>query len=163
MADTTAIESTEKKKSAKSLIFISLVLALVGAGGGFYVTYEQLILSDDKEMSGTSEKPTSNVQLPDDLGFVALDPLIVSLGQNTDLNLRFRAQLEIREDHRAEVEKLLPRIMDVLNSYLRAVDVKDIQEVSSLIRLRSQMLRRIQVVAGVDRIQDLLVMEFVVN
>ncbi|MEM7791980.1 MAG: flagellar basal body-associated FliL family protein, partial [Verrucomicrobiota bacterium] len=77
--------------------------------------------------------------------------------------LRFRAQLEIREENREDVEKLLPRIIDVLNSYLRAIDVEDIEGTASLVRLRSQMLRRVQVVAGIDRVQDLLVMEFVVN
>lgn len=163
MAETTAIETGEKKKFPKSLALLSLVLALAGAGGGFFVAYQGLVPGDKKPTPEMAEKNTSSTQLPEDLGFVALDPLVISLGQNSGLNLRFRAQLEIREKNRQEVEKILPRIIDVLNSYLRALDIQDIEEVSSLVKLRSQMLRRIQVVAGVERVQDLLIMEFVVN
>lgn len=163
MADATAIDAEEKKKSSKPLIIISLILGLIGAGGGFYLVYEGVILGQGDTESMDAAKPTVSSDLPDDIGFVPVDPLIVSLGPNSSLNLRFRAQLEIREQHRSEVEKLLPRVVDVLNSYLRAINVEDVVGTASLIRLRAQMLRRIQVVTGIDRVQDLLVMEFVVN
>jgi flagellar FliL protein len=63
----------------------------------------------------------------------------------------------------AEVTLLLPRIMDVLNSYLRAVDVAQIEDPSALIRIRAHMLRRIQIVTGEGRVRDLLITEFVMN
>ncbi len=53
--------------------------------------------------------------------------------------------------------------MDILNGYLRAVDVRDLEDPSALIRLRAQMLRRIQIVTGEGRVKDLLIMEFVLN
>jgi flagellar FliL protein len=53
--------------------------------------------------------------------------------------------------------------MDVLNGYLRAVEVAEIEDRSALIRLRAQMLRRVQIVTGEGRVRDLLVTEFVVN
>ena len=53
--------------------------------------------------------------------------------------------------------------MDVLNSYLRALDFEEIERTSALIKLRSQMLRRIQLVVGEGRVRDLLVTEFVLN
>ena len=51
----------------------------------------------------------------------------------------------------------------MLNGYLRAVDVEDIEDPSSLVRLRAQMLRRIQIVVGQDAVSDLLIIEFVLN
>ena len=49
------------------------------------------------------------------------------------------------------------------NSYLRALELRDLEDPSALTRLRAQMLRRVQVVAGPERVNDLLVMEFVLN
>jgi flagellar FliL protein len=63
----------------------------------------------------------------------------------------------------AEVTLLLPRILDVLNSYLRAIDVAEIEDSAALVRIRAQLLRRIQIVTGEGRVRDLLVTEFVLN
>ena len=57
----------------------------------------------------------------------------------------------------------MPRVLDVLNTYLRAVEVRDLEEPAALARLRAQMLRRVQVVTGEGRVRDLLVTEFVLN
>ena len=58
---------------------------------------------------------------------------------------------------------LLPRILDVLNGYLRAIAVSEIESPAGLVRLRAQLLRRIQIVTGEGRVRDLLVTEFVLN
>ena len=66
-------------------------------------------------------------------------------------------------DHAAEVTRLSPRVLDVLNGYLRVIAVDELSDPTSLARLRAQMLRRIQVVTGAGRVSDLLVTQFVVN
>jgi flagellar FliL protein len=77
--------------------------------------------------------------------------------------LRFSAQLEVSPQYVEDVTKLIPRVMDVLNSYLRAVSLADIEDPGALVSLRAQMLRRVQLVTGEGRVRDLLVMEFVLN
>ena len=69
----------------------------------------------------------------------------------------------VPKSRQSAVETVQPRVVDVLNSYLRAVKVADLEDPSALVRLRSQMLRRVQVVAGPGNVNDLLVMEFVMN
>ena len=78
-------------------------------------------------------------------------------------HLRFTGQLEVEPEHAAEVAQLMPRILDVLNTYLRAVEVRDLEQPASIARLRAQMLRRVQVVTGEGRVRDLLITEFVLN
>ena len=96
--------------------------------------------------------------------FVPLDALIINLADPSGRRfLRFAAQVEVDPDHLTEVEEIKPRIVDVLNSYLRAVDVSDLEDPTALIGLRAQMLRRVQVVAGPGQVRDLLIMEFVLN
>ena len=62
-----------------------------------------------------------------------------------------------------EVAALEPRILDVMNSYLRALEPGDIDAPDGLFLVRAQLTRRLQLVLGEDRMRDLLVMEFVLN
>ena len=57
----------------------------------------------------------------------------------------------------------MPRIVDVMNGYLRALDAAELENPAALVRLRAQMLRRIQIVTGEGRVRDLLITEFVLN
>jgi flagellar FliL protein len=77
--------------------------------------------------------------------------------------LRFTAQVEVAAGSEADVTLLKPRILDVLNSYLRAIDIASIEDPQAMARLRAQMLRRVQVVTGEGRVRDLLITEFVLN
>jgi flagellar protein FliL len=155
----TTPEAAPRKKSKLPLL-IGLVGALCLGGGGFYATYSGLILS--AHANDDHGKDTA-AALPD-VSFVPVDPITISLGpQSRARHLRFASQLEVRSQHAPEVQLLLPRISDVLNSYLRAVEVTQLEDPSSLMRLKAQMLRRIQIVTGNDRVRDLLISEFVLN
>lgn len=96
--------------------------------------------------------------------FVALDPLVVNIQDHAGGRfLRFVAEIEAEPGHAAEIEAIRPRFADVLNGYLRAVDLADLQNPQGLDLLRGQMLRRLQTVAGEGVIRDLLITEFVLN
>ncbi|SLN76554.1 flagellar basal body-associated FliL family protein [Roseisalinus antarcticus] len=156
-------ERAAGKKSSKLPLVAGLILAVAGGGGGFTATQMGLL---DGLMGGKVAEPAGHAE-PDPLApvaFVVLDPVVIALpGSNGRDHLRFTAQLEVPPDQFDAVEAIKPRIVDVLNGYLRAVDVRDMEDPSSLMRLRAQMLRRIEVVAGQGRVTDLLIMEFVLN
>lgn len=158
MADTAAPQEMEpaRKKGLKPLI-IGIFLAILAGGGAFYATWSGLI--PDPLHSSGHKAPA----LPD-VAFVALDPIIVSLaGAGQNRHLRFSAQIEVEGPYKAEVEHLRPRILDLLNGYLRALSPTELEESAALVRLRAQMLRRIQIVTGDGRVRDLLITEFVIN
>ncbi|MCU0901777.1 MAG: flagellar basal body-associated FliL family protein [Cypionkella sp.] len=148
------------KKKSKLPLLIGLVGALALGGGGFFATYSGMILG------GGAAPPSETAEagaLPD-ITFIPVDPITISLGPNARArHLRFASQLEVASPHAAEVTLLLPRISDVLNSYLRAVEVAQLEDPTTLMRLKAQMLRRIQIVTGKDRVRDLLISEFVLN
>lgn len=150
-----------KKKSKKALL-VGLLLAFVLGGGGFYAVYSGLILGTHEEPAhGDHTEPAEALPA---LAFVPLDPLVISLGEKGNgRHLRFRAELEINPGYEADVTRVVPRVMDVLNSYLRAVEIADIEDPAALVSLRAQMLRRIQLVTGEGRVRDLLVLEFVLS
>lgn len=159
MADSTAPQDVAPApKRSKLPLIIGLVLALLGGGAGFYATFSGLILGGEADHG-----PVEPKGLPD-IAFVALDPLVITLGPGgRTRHLRFGAQLEVEAPYKADVEKLRPRVLDLLNGYLRAVDPAEFEDPASLVRLRAQMLRRIQIVTGEGRVRDLLVTEFVLN
>lgn len=150
------VEDAPKKK--KGGLVIGLVLALVGGGGAFAFTSGMLGGGD------SAETPAARANISDDLAFVPVQPMTVSVGQPSDRrHLRFRAELEVDSNGKSDVEKLLPRVVDVLNTYLQSLTIAEIEDPSALLTLRSQMRRRVDLVVGGDRVHDLLVMEFVLN
>lgn len=152
-----AAEEAPKRRSVKT-IGMALVLAVVLGGGGFYATWAGLILG-----AGSHEPEKEASPLPN-IAFVPIDPVVISLPKGShSSHLRFTAQLEVTGNHAADVTLLLPRIVDVLNGYLRAIDVAEIEDPTALVRIRAQLLRRIQLVTGDGRVRDLLVTEFVLN
>jgi len=149
------------KKGGKLGLLLGLALALLLGAGGFYAAYSGLLPIPAEADSPHAEEAPAD--LPD-VAFVPLEPLVISLGQAANRrHLRFRAELEVVPGTESEVARLSPRVMDVLNSYLRAVSFADMEDPSALIVLRAQMLRRIQLITGEGRVRDLLIMEFVLS
>ncbi|SEK21951.1 flagellar FliL protein [Roseivivax marinus] len=190
MADATADEADVTAKKSKLPLILGVVLALLGAAGGFFAVSSGMILGgggsdaaaasaneataeetatpmeDDTDIEGGAEAPPTAVAPVElgDIAFVELPPLLVSLGpgaQNT--HLRFRATLEVPSRHAAEVTTLQPRVLDAMNSYLRALSPADIEAQDALLLIRAQLTRRVQLVLGEEKLRDLLVLEFVLN
>lgn len=156
--DQPPVAEPKPKRRMRPLI-LGVVAAVVLGAGGFFATYAGLVLQG----GGAEPGETPAGALPD-IAFVPVTPVLVSLGPGSDAgHLRFTAQLEVANSHAGEVTMLLPRILDVLNGYLRAVSVAELEDPAALVRIRAQMLRRIQVVTGEGRVRDLLVTEFVLN
>lgn len=157
----TADPAPVSKKSRKPLLF-GLILMCLAGGGAFWAVRSGLILGHPSGAEPAGAEASPDAPLPE-VAYVALDPIIVSFGGEGGRHLRFVGQLEVAKAHRAEVESIRPRVTDVLNTYLRAVDMAEFEKPESLIRLRAQMLRRIKMVAGEGRVRDLLVSEYVIN
>lgn len=160
MAEAEQPQEAAPKKKSKLPLILGLVLFLVLGGGGFYAVYSGLILGHAPQGAAHDEHAS---ELPP-IAFVPLDQVIITLGEvEESRHLKFTAQLEVNSAMEAEVVLLKPRILDVLNGYLRAVEMAELTDPHALVRLRAQMLRRIQIVTGEGRVRDLLVTEFVLN
>jgi flagellar FliL protein len=165
-------EAEAPSPRSKWPLLFGLLLALALGGGGFYVAHSGLL----PWKAGAQPRSPAAAAVPDVAGsevmeartgapeFVPLDPMVVMLGPAAGgRHLRFRAELEVAPGSAAAVARLMPRILDVLNGYLRAVPPAELEAPAALVRLRAQLLRRIQIVAGPADVRDLLVTEFVLN
>ncbi|HMO09110.1 MAG TPA: flagellar basal body-associated FliL family protein [Paracoccaceae bacterium] len=154
-----ALPDDAPPRRSRKPLFYGLLAALILGGGGFYATYSGLVFGH-RSADPAQGAPTA---LPD-IAFVPVEPVVISLGRSGgNRHLRITAQLEVARSHAAEVQLLSPRILDVLNGYLRAIDLAQIEDPAALLRIRAQLLRRIQMVTGEGRVRDLLITEFVVN
>ena len=157
------IEETDDapKKASKLPLIIGIVLAVLLGGGGFFAVYTGLLLGPKEETVEIEAEPVSPLA---DVSFLPLDPMVINVARaSKPLYLRFRGELEVEPPYIEDVRKLVPRIMDILNGYLRAVPIAELEDPTALIKLRAQMLRRIQIVVGEGRVHDILIMEFVIN
>ncbi|KUJ76494.1 flagellar basal body protein FliL [Ruegeria marisrubri] len=166
MADTAAETGDRPEKSGKAGLITGILLALAGAAGGFFLMTSGVVplgLATGKADAAAGGSHSSPAAFPA-VAFVDLTPVVVDLQTGGGMgHLRFHAQLEVAEEHAADVERMRPRIMDVLNGYLRAVEVADLKDPLALTRLRGHLLRRINIVVGEGRVRDVLVGEFVLN
>lgn len=188
MSDDPEVPEEEEKKGGKKPLLIGLVMALLGGAGGFYAVSSGMILGgeepevSEEEMAETSEGDDGGEeQAADDtetaeehteiayasadgVTFVPLEAIVITLPNGaSNTHLRFRAQLEVLPGHDEHVRAIAPRVVDVLNGYLRAVEVEELEDRSAFPRLRAQMLRRVQVVAGEGTVQNILIQEFLLN
>ena len=140
---------------------LPLLLGLVGAaalgGGMFYAVYTGLLLPP-------SQKPPAAPRAASDFSFVPIEVITISLPPQSGARfLRFAGQIEVAETSYQDMLRMKPRFIDLINTYLHAVDIEDLRQPAALIRLRAQVLRRLQMIAGEGHIRDFLITEFILD
>lgn len=156
MSDATADETVggDRRQGSRKVLLAGVLAAFVFGAGGFAASYGGFVT-----LPGSGDSPAA---APDSVrtDFVPVGTIVVSTGAN-GRHLRFSAELEVAQGEAAEVARLMPRVRDVLNGYLRAVEPAVLDRAEALTILRAQMLRRVQMVLGGAAVRDLLVTEFV--
>ena len=165
-ADVDVEEEAPKKKGKKGLL-IGLVAMLLLGGGGFFATFSGMLslpIGGGEETAEVEPEPEHDGEEAAEIGFVEIPEMLISLGPSARSRyLRLSATLEIDPARQEEVTKLMPRVQDVINSYLQALDEADVERPAAMARMRAHLLRRIRIVAGEDAVRDLLVTEFVLQ
>ncbi|MEM7522246.1 MAG: flagellar basal body-associated FliL family protein [Pseudomonadota bacterium] len=156
-------EASEGRKS-KLPIILGVVLLLVGAGGGFFATFSGIVALPFGGGEDVVEEPMEKAAELAGVAYLSLDEMIIPLSPNARARyLAFKAEIEVRKEDIAAFEEIRPRIVDVFNTYLRAIEEADLEAPSAAARLRAQLLRRIRVVAAPAEPRDLLITSFVLK
>lgn len=159
-------EEEPGKKSRLPLI-MGLVLALVLGGGGFFVTYSGLFSLAPflgGEQAEEPEAPLPAAYTDPNFAFVAVGEMVIPLGPKAEADvLIIESSIEVAPDDVTMVTTLMPRIRDVFNTYLRAIEESDLELPGASMQLRAQLLRRIRVVINPVEPRDLLFTSFVLR
>ena len=97
--------------------------------------------------------------------FLKVPDLIVNLnGDGTSRYLRLSIQLEMSsEADMKAVEKVLPRVIDQFQTYLRELRVQDLRGSKGIYRLQMELLSRVNAAAAPTEVKDVLFQEILIQ
>lgn len=159
-------ESAEAKPGSKKKLLIIIVLAVLLVVGGVAAAYFTGLLNPLIAMIGGGEKKKAEESGPSEAVFMDLPDLLVNLntGGRKASFLKMRVSLELeRKEHVQVVEKLMPRIVDNFQVYLRELRVEDLKGSAGMYRLREELLTRVNVAAAPIKVNDVLFKEMLVQ
>jgi flagellar FliL protein len=156
-------EQGKKKLGGKVLVlYIALPLFLLLAAGGAVAYF--FLLSGQDEVVGENG---AGGNAPNSVVFYDLPEMLVNLNtgsgkRKTYLKVLISLELE-STDAVAEIEQVMPRIVDSFQVYLRDLRVEDLQGSAGLMRLKEELLTRLNATARPVKINDVLFREMLVQ
>ncbi len=146
-------------RSKRKLILIAApVLLLVGlAAGGWFSGLIPRLLGMDKRPGPA--KPSPPV-------FISLPPMIANMNTNPSRPryIKLKAEIEVSAGKdAAAVTRLMPRIIDLFQTYLREVRPGDLRGAAGTYRLREALINRADVALAPARVRDILFVQMIVQ
>jgi flagellar FliL protein len=149
----------------KLVLFVILpLLILAGGGAGLYATGMVDMLVE--KLAGGGEAAEEEAGPPAPGVFFDIPDILVNLNaEANDPNyLKLSVSLELgSEEDVAAIERVLPRINDNFQVYLRQMRLADLHGSAGLYRLKEELMRRIQTAAPDVEVRDVLVREMLVQ
>ena len=138
-----------------------LVLLLGGGGAGLYF----FVFSAPKAAAGGATADATPVT-PPQVAFYDVPDIITNL-QSADGNptyLKLSTSLELdNADEKAGLAVVMPRVVDQFQGYLRELRIDDLKGSAGVIRLKEELLRRINVAAAPYHVRDVLLKEMIIQ
>jgi flagellar FliL protein len=150
-----------KLKSKKVLMIAVPALVLVLAGGGAGAYFFLFNKSDSKEAKA-EEVPLT----PPKVAFSDMQDILVNIQSNdgTPAYLKLGVSLELEDEaQKAAMQPLMPRITDQFQAYLRELRLDDLKGSAGVLRLKEELLRRVNVAAAPYKVRDVLLKEMIVQ
>jgi flagellar protein FliL len=156
-----------KKRFSKKLLLIAgggaLVLLLaLGAGAYFFLFSGSSANSAKTKMTGGAAAPLVAPQV----AFFDMPDIVVNIqsADGTPAYLKLSVALELdTADEKPGLQALMPRIVDQFQSYLRELRIDDLRGSAGVMRLKEELLRRINVAAAPFAVRDVLLKEMIVQ
>lgn len=149
-----SIFSSQKKLIVIIISFI--ILALIGAGTFFYV--RNMLF----KQNSPKEEKTALLRVV----FVSLPEIIVNLKSSKTrgsiLKATFMLELNSPQE-KEEIERLKPIIVDQFQTFLRELDVGDLQGAVGLERMRQELFNRVNAIITPIKIRRILFRDFLIQ
>jgi flagellar FliL protein len=136
-----------------------LVLVLAGGGAGAYFL---LFKKSEGAESAHKEEPLT----PPKVAFSDMQDILVNIQSNdgTPAYLKLGLSLELEdEEQKTALAPLMPRITDQFQAYLRELRLDDLKGSAGVLRLKEELLRRVNVAAAPYKVRDVLLKEMIVQ
>jgi flagellar FliL protein len=161
-----ATEATAKKGFrkflTKKMLMIAVPALVLVLGGGGAGAYFFLSKSESAHEAKAEEVPLT----PPKVAFSDMQDILVNIQSNdgTPAYLKLGVSLELEdEEQKTALEPLMPRITDQFQAYLRELRLDDLKGSAGVLRLKEELLRRVNVAAAPYKVRDVLLKEMIVQ
>jgi len=138
-----------------------LLLLVIGGAGSWYFFF-----TGDDAAPGEDAADEQLHIVPPAVAFLDIPDIIVNI-QSADgapAYLKLGISLEIaHEEQKPGLQALMPRVVDQFQAYLRELRLDDLKGSAGVLRLKEELLRRINVAAAPYKIRDVLLKEMIVQ
>lgn len=151
-----------KLKSKKVLMIAAPALLLILGGGGAGTYF--LMKAPDEHAQAAQEEDVPLT--PPKVAFSDMQDILVNIqsSDGTPAYLKLGVSLELEdEEQKAALEPLMPRITDQFQAYLRELRLDDLKGSAGVLRLKEELLRRVNVAAAPYKVRDVLLKEMIIQ
>jgi len=148
--------------SKKMLMILVPALLLVVVGGGAGAYFFLFKKSDKSQEAKADDVPLT----PPKVAFSDMQDILVNIQSNdgTPAYLKLGVSLELEDDaQKTAIQPLMPRITDQFQAYLRELRLDDLKGSAGVLRLKEELLRRVNVAAAPYHVRDVLLKEMIVQ
>lgn len=156
-------QETEKKKiSGKSIVMIAapVLLVLIGGGAAFFFGLFDSLLGEDELIE------EEEFELTQEVVFYDLPEMLVNIKasgrQQSFLKVRVALELD-QADAVVQLERLLPRIIDNFQVYLRELRAEDLTGSAGMFRIKEELLTRVNAAVDPVHVNDILFKEILIQ
>jgi flagellar FliL protein len=146
----------------KKMLIIAVPALLLVIGGGGAGAYFFLFKKSADQQAKADEVPLT----PPKVAFSDMQDILVNIQSNdgTPAYLKLGVSLELEDDaQKAALQPLMPRITDQFQAYLRELRLDDLKGSAGVLRLKEELLRRVNVAAAPYKVRDVLLKEMIVQ
>ena len=151
------------KLLSKKMLMIAVPALLLVVGGGGAGAYFFLIKKSDAAHEAKAEEVPLT---PPKVAFSDMQDILVNIQSNdgTPAYLKLGVSLELEDDaQKTAMQPLMPRITDQFQAYLRELRLDDLKGSAGVLRLKEELLRRVNVAAAPYKVRDVLLKEMIVQ
>ena len=147
------------------LIVVGGLLVVLGGGGAAYYFLTPTPKTADE--TALASVQTQAVNLPAaTAAFFDIPDIIVNIQtpDSAPAFLKLSVSLELdKAEAKAAIEPVLPRIIDQFQTYLRELRVEDIRGSAGVMRLKEELLRRVNLAVAPTPVHDVLLKEMIIQ
>ena len=143
-----------------------LLVVLGGGGAGRYYFVLSAPAPDPAVAEAASVKTEQDKLPAEKAAFMDIPDIIVNIQtpDSTPAYLKLSVSLELDKiEEKATIEPVMPRIIDQFQGYLRELRVEDIRGSAGVMRLKEELLRRVNLAAAPTNVRDVLLKEMIVQ
>lgn len=155
--------SSAGRKRLLIVIILAVFLVVGGVAGAYFLGYMDPLIA--KLTGKERQKAEAGIEARETV-FMDLPELLVNLntgGRRTSF-IKMKVTLEVeKKEYVPVVEKLMPRIIDNFQVYLRELRIEDLKGSIGMYRLREEMLLRVNTAAAPAQVNDVLFKEILIQ